>query len=250
MTRRARSLHVALVALLALAAGCGGARAPVPAITVFAAASLAEPFTAIAARFTAAHPGRTVDLHCAGTPQLVLQLREGARADVFASADQPNFDKVVALGLVAGAGLEFARNELAIAVAPGNPFRIAGLADLARAGLRLALCGPEVPAGRYARQALARAGVEVRCVSDETNVKALVAKVRLGELDAAIVYATDVRGGGVAAVPIAAPANVVASYPISVLRAGRDRAGGELFVAFVRSPAGRQVLAEHGFVLP
>lgn len=231
-------------------AACGRAPDSAPAIRVFAAASLAAPFEAIAKEFERQHPGRSVELNFGGTPQLVLQLREGVACDVFASADPVQMERVVELQLVRGEVREFARNELTIVVAPGNPKAVQGLADLARADLEVALCGPEVPAGRYARQVLERAAVVVRSVSDEVSVKALVGKVQLGEVDAGIVYATDVRAGRVAAVPIPVAANVVASYPLAVLKAGVDPVGGEQFADFVSSPAGRSILADHGFCLP
>lgn len=241
----------ALLALAALAAACGPAPGAASArVRVFAAVSLAAPFEAIAREFERRQPGGRVELHFGGTPQLVLQLREGAAADVFASADPVQMEKVVALRQVRGAPREFARNRLAIVVGKGNPKAVQGLGDLARADLKVALCGPEVPAGRYARRAIAEAGVQVHSVSDETSVQALVGKVQLGEVDAGIVYATDVRGAAVTAVPIPPGADVVASYPIAVLGAGPEAAGGEAFVAFVLSAAGREILAAHGFLLP
>jgi molybdate transport system substrate-binding protein len=139
---------------------------------------------------------------------------------------------------------------LAIVVAEGNPKNVRALADLARADLAVALCGPAVPAGRYAREALQKAGVEVRSRSDEPSVKALVAKIELLELDAGIAYVTDVRGARVTGIEIPAEHDVVAAYPIAVLSGGEPRAGAESFVAFVLSDAGRRILAEHGFGLP
>ena len=215
---------------------------------VFAAASLTGPFTAIARAFEQQH-GNQVELNFAGSPQLVLQLREGAAADVFAAADQPSMQRVVDAG-TARAPVEFARNQLAIVVPKGNPKGVRGLADLARGDLKVALCGPEVPAGKYARQALAKQPLAVASVSDEPSVKAVVAKVQLGEIDAGIVYATDVRAHGVEAIAIPSEQNVVANYPIAALERGGNRGGGEAFVAFVRSAAGRGILLEHGFMLP
>lgn len=249
-----RPVVVALLASLA-SAGCtrapGAADAATPTpLRVFAAASLTASFQAIAAAFEQQHPGHRVELHFAGTPQLVLQLREGASADVFASADVPNMTKVQDLGAVVDPPVEFARNQLVIAVRAGNPKGVRGLADLARADVQVALCGPEVPAGKYARQMLQGAGIEVRSVSDEPSVKAVVTKVQLGELDAALVYATDVGVSGVEGVALPATANVVASYPIGVLDRGDNRVGAARFVAFVCSDAGRSILRQHGFLLP
>lgn len=246
---RARVAVAALASFaLALAGGCARGDRP-PPIRVFAAASLNRVFEALARAFEATDPEAKVEVHCAGTPQLVLQLREGAPADVFAAADLANMAKVTDAGLAVAPPCEFAANHLVIAVAGGNPKGVHRLADLARRELKVALCGPEVPAGAYARQTLAKAGVTVTSQSDEPNVTAVVTKVRLGELDAGIVYATDVRAG-VAAVPIDAAHDVVARYPLVVLRGGANRSGGERFAAFVTSPAGRAILREHGFHLP
>lgn len=242
----------ALAALLST--GCSADSAPTDPATapvrVFAAASLTTSFQALAAAYERDHRGARVELHCAGSPQLVLQLREGAAADVFASADLPNMHRVRDRGAVAAEPVEFARNELAIVVRAGNPKQVQGLADLAGGDLKVALCAPEVPAGKYARQALAAQQLVVRSVSDEPSVKAVVSKVQLGELDAGIVYTTDCRGSGVEGVAIPTAQNVVASYPIAVLQHGGNRAGGEAFVAFVRSEAGRTMLRDHGFLVP
>jgi len=158
--------------------------------------------------------------------------------------------KVVDAGKTTAPPTEFARNQLAIVVKVGNPHGLRGLSDLARPGLMVALCGPEVPAGKYARQVLQKAAIAVKSVSDEPSVKALVSKVQLGELDAGIVYMTDTRGPGVAVVAIDPAQNLVASYPLAVLTTGKNRAGGEAFAAFVRSDVGRTILAAHGFQLP
>jgi molybdate transport system substrate-binding protein len=217
---------------------------------VFAASSLTGVFASLGVKFQDMHPGTLFELHCAGSSQLVLQLREGADADVFASADLPNMQKVQDLGAVAGQPVVFARNQLAIVVRAGNPQQLQGLADLCRPGLKVALCAPDVPAGNYARKALQEQRLEVRSVSDEPSVKAVVSKVQLGELDAGIVYATDCRAPGVEAIVIPSAQNVAASYPIAVLQRGRNRDGGEAFVAFVRGEVGRAILEQHGFMLP
>ncbi len=243
---------VGLVGLAVAACGepaSGGAGAPA-AVRVFAASSLAAPFEAVARAFEAAHPGLTVELHFAGSPALVLQLREGAACDVFASADETNMQRVVDAGVAAGVPVPFAGNRLAIVVRAGNPQRVEGLADLARADLKVALCGPEVPAGKYARDALRKAGVTVVSRSDEANVRALVAKVHLGELDAGIVYATDTRLAGVTGIALPAEHDVVASYPITVIKSGENHDGGSSFLAFVRGAVGQAILREHGFGPP
>lgn len=248
--RRWTWLWLALGLCAWLMSACG-ARDPQRA-RVFAAASLAAAFTELAAEFAQSSAGDTVELHFAGTPQLVVQLREGAKVDAFASADQPNMQKVVAAGGTVGAPATFATNRLCIVVAKGNPHRITGLADLAKPDLAVLICGPEVPAGRYAREALAKAGVVVQSRSDEPSVKAVVGKVGLGEADAGIVYATDAAAARdrLDEVPIPAEHNLLATYPIVAMARGDAPAVGAAFVAFVDSPAGRTVLAKHGFGVP
>lgn len=247
----ARALRSVAVAALAAVAACSAktevARKP---LLVFAAASLTAPFAALEKAFEAANPGVDVQCNFAGTPQLVMQIREGAAVDVFAAADAVNMAKVVADGKATAEPRVFACNQFAIVVAAGNPLGIAGLADLAKQGRKVALCGPEVPAGRYARQLLDKAKVAVDSVSDEPNVKALVTKVALGELDAGIVYVTDCREKGVAAVSIPDEHQVWADYPIVVCKAATDAAAAGLFVDFVLSPAGQRVLADFGFRSP
>lgn len=212
-------------------------------LTVLAAASLAEAF----GDFDAGGP---VTYSFAGSQQLAAQVEAGAPADVIATADDASMDRLVRAGLVE-APRTFARNRLAIAVAPGNPDRVTALADLGRPGLRVALADPSVPAGRYAGQALARAGVTVRPVSLELDVKAVVARVASGEASAGIVYATDVRGApGVEGIEIPDAANVAASYPVAVVRAGRDAVAARAFVDRLLGRPGRDALAGRGFDLP
>ncbi|HEX6811400.1 MAG TPA: molybdate ABC transporter substrate-binding protein [Planctomycetota bacterium] len=248
---RARPGALCALLLLSLDA-CGNQAAAEAPVMVFAAASLSAPFQPLARAFEARTPGCKLELHFAGTSQLVVQVEQGAAVDVFASADDANMQKLVAAGLVGSEPRLFARNALAIATAAGNPKGIRSLLDLARADLRVLLCGPEVPAGRYAREALAKAAVTVRSVSDEPSVKAVVSKVQLGEVDAGIVYATDAATAGakVAAVAIPGEHNVVATCPIAVLSKGRNRAVGEQFVAFVLSRQGQDILKSFGFQSP
>lgn len=246
-----RSCQLAFATFVAFAAcSDGGAGTTPKAAMVFAAASLTAPFEVLTTEFESRNPGTDITLNLAGSPHLVMQIREGAPADVFASADEANMAKVTDAGLAAGTPVAFAKNRLSIVVRTGNPLRIAALADLARTDLRVALCGPEVPVGRYARQALAKAAVTVKSSSDEPNVKALVGKVALGEIDAAIAYTTDARIPGVEAVAVTPEHDVVATYPIVVLTGGGARALAEAFVQFVLSERGRQVLADHGFLVP
>lgn len=197
---------------------------------MFAAASLTDAFTALGG----------AELVLGGSSSLATQLREGAPADVFASADEGTMQGLVDYGIVE-APVPFARNRLAIAVEPGNPRGITGLADLARGDLVVVLCDPSVPAGAYAREALARAGVEVRPSSLELDVKAALAKVTTGEADAALVYATDTEHR----VDLPPEHDVLATYPIAVVR-GSER--GQAFVDRVLAERGQRTLRDHGFL--
>jgi len=229
-----RRLFVALALVMATAA-CGTGDGP--GVTVAAAASLTEALEALG--------GATFSF--AGSQQLVAQVEARAPVDVVVTADPAAMDRLVRGGLVE-APATFARNRLAIAVEPGNPDRIAGLADLGRAGLKVVLADPTVPAGRYARQALDRAGVVVQPVSLELDVKAVARRVGSGEADAGIVYVTDVAGGSRVDIPDAL--NVVATYPVAVVRATVNRGGAQAWVDRLLGPAGRSALAAHGFELP
>ena len=235
-----------------LAASCGdaAASASLAPVRVFAAASLAAPFEAVADAVAAQSGGVRPRFSFAGSAQLALQLQQGAQACVFASADAVTMQKVVAAGLAAGEPVLFATNRLAIVVPAGNPKGVRGLADLARLDLVVLLGAPDVPAGRYARQALQRAGVTVAAASDEPSVRAIVGKVQAGEADAGIVYRTDCAVAGVAAVPLEPAHDVVAELLAVPLAAAADREQAAAFVAFLRSDAGRAVLARHGFELP
>jgi molybdate transport system substrate-binding protein len=221
-------------------------------VSVFAAASLTEAFRTIGKDFEAAHPGTKVEFNFAGSSTLARQIIEGAPADVFASADDENMKKVVDAGDVAGVPRPFVHNRLAIIVARGNPQRIQGLADLARAGLTISLAAPGVPVGRYAAEAFAKAKTPVPDASREADVKAVVTRVSMGEADGGVVYTTDVTAGGdkVEAVPIPEAQNVVASYPIAQLKDAPNATGARDFVAYVLSPAGQRVLASSGFLPP
>jgi molybdate transport system substrate-binding protein len=259
--RRPRLLcSVAVVACL-LAAACGDAAATLTAdaptggaavsgdLTVFAAASLTEAFTQIGEDFTAANPDAEVTFNFAASSALVQQIIEGAPADVYASADEANMAKLTDAGLAGGPPEAFAENALQVIVQPGNPKGIEGLADLARSGVVLVTCAPEVPIGRYAAEALARAGVRATVVSFEENVQGIVTKVTLGEADAGIVYATDVLAAGPAAEGVEIPPehNVVATYPIATTAAAPNPRGAEAFVAQVLSAEGQAVLESFGF---
>ena len=221
-------------------------------LVVFATASLTNAFDAVRAGFVDANPDVEVVLNNAGSQTLASQINEGAPADVFAAANTIQMDVVAAAGNLAGAPEIFAANVLAIAVEPGNPLGIRGLEDLTDPDLVLVLPAAEVPAGQYAREALAAAGIEVTPSSLERDVRAALSKVELGEADAAIVFASDLLASNGRADGVAIPLerNVVASYPIAVLADARNPATAAAFVAFVRSDAGQEILRAHGFTAP
>ncbi len=222
------------------------------AITVFAAASLTVAFQAIGREFERSAPGTTVQFNFAGSSTLAQQIREGAPADVFASADEANMQTLAEAGEFAGAARVFATNRLAIVVQAGNPQHLTGLSDLTNRTLTLALAAPAVPAGKYATEAFAKAGLAVPAASQEPDVRAVLNKVAFGEADAGIVYVTDVRaaGGQVEAVAIPDQHNVVARYPIAVLKHAAGARNAAAFVDFVLSDTGQRTLAGYGFMVP
>ena len=220
-------------------------------LTVFAAASLTESFSDAEPVLEAANPGLDVTFSFAGSGALVTQVQQGAPADVVATADLASMQKLVDAGLVE-VPTTFAGNSLQILVAPGNPHAVAGLADLAKADLKVVLPDETVPAGKYAAQSLAKAGVSVSPVSKELDVKAAVAKVTSGEADATIVYVTDVTAAGSKGEGVVIPddVNVVAEYPIAIVKATDGHAAAEAFVASVVSGEGQRALQARGFRPP
>ncbi|HEY8489990.1 MAG TPA: molybdate ABC transporter substrate-binding protein [Dehalococcoidia bacterium] len=249
------------VLLLSVAPACrllpGRGGAEEQGLTVFAAASLREAFQELGAAYQAEHPGTSVTFAFDGSDRLRLQLEQGARADVFASADAAQMAQARAAGLLDGEPQVFARNRLALVVPRANPGGVHAAADLARPGVRVVLAAPAVPAGAYARELLrlleADLGreyarrVEANVISQEQNVRAVLTKVELGEADAGIVYATDVTDG-VAEVPVPGVERVRVEYPAAVLRGSGRAAEARAFVAFLRSAAGQAILARHGFL--
>src|SRR5262245_28884674 len=218
-------------------------------ITVFAAASLTESFTAIGEAFTAANPDAKATFSFDASSALVQQIIQGAPADVFASADQANMTKLTDAALNGSDPVVFATNLLTIIVAPGNPLGITGVADLSNPDLNVVVCAPEVPCGNYASQIFTAAGVAVTPVSLEQNVRGVVTKVTAGEADAGIVYVTDVIAAGDAAdmVDIPADINVIAEYPIASVAASQNAEVDEAFIEFLTGPEGQAILAEYGF---
>lgn len=248
-----------ILAVLLIAAGLALPAAPAigqpgatRTLTVFAAASLTEAFQAIGRRFEQANPGVTVQFSFAGSSTLVAQIKEGAPADVFAAADEANMQKAADAGELAGPARVFATNRLTIVVPKGNPRQVASLADLAKSGVTLALAAPEVPAGKYAAEVFAKAGVTPTAASQEVDVRAVLNKVALDEADAGIVYATDVRAaaGKVEAIAIPDQYNVTARYPIAVLQRAGEAATAAAFVDFVLAAPAQAALTELGFLAP
>jgi molybdate transport system substrate-binding protein len=253
-----RVLLLVVVVSLAACGGSGGTASTSPSstslsgyINVFAAASLTASFNALGIAFHKANPGVGVNFNFAGTPTLVTQIEQGAPVDVFASADTTNMDKLTADGFTLGSSKVFARNQLEIVVAPGNPKGISGLADLAKPGVIYITEGPTVPAGKYSLQALATAGVKVTPKSLETSVTAVISKIELGEADAGIVYTTDIQAAGskVQGVPIPAANNVIATYPIVAVKGTKNQDIDSAFIAYVVSATGQSTLATFGFLL-
>jgi molybdate transport system substrate-binding protein len=250
---RNRFLLMAVVAALLTACGSNGGPSTTAlsgTASVFAAASLTDSFKALGTAFQTAHSGTTIQLNFAGTPTLVTQIEQGASADVFASADQTNMDKLTTDGFASGTSQVFAHNKLEVVVAAGNPQGITGLADLAKAGVIYITEAPTVPAGKYALQILASAGVKVTPKSLETDVKSVVGKIELGEADAGIVYVTDVKAAGskVAGVPIPDAVNVIATYPIVAVKGTKNSALANAFIAYVLSADGQATLQTFGFL--
>lgn len=248
-----RSAAAALLALLAAANAHAGE------VRVFAAASLARPFQQALA---ALGDEPSLRLNFAGSQQLALQLSQGASADVFASADERWMDEVRRQGLLAGDPRPFARNRMVVITPASDPGRIAGLADLARPGVKLVLAADAVPAGRYSREVLARLATDAafgpeftrralaNVVSEEESVQAVVTRVQLGEADAGMVYTSDVAAlpGRLRGLEIPAAANVEARYLVGILAAAPNPSGARAFVDWLLSPVGQKLLADNGFL--
>jgi molybdate transport system substrate-binding protein len=220
-------------------------------LNVFAAASLTGAFNTAKATLANANPGLTLTYNFAGSNALVAQIHQGAPADVMASADTKNMQKLVDAGLVE-TPVTFVKNKLEIAVAAGNPKGITGLADLAKASVTVVLEAPGVPAGDYTRQVLAAKGITVAPKSLEADVKSAVAKVTSGEADATVVYVTDVASAGseVAGVNIPNADQPSITYPIAVVKATKNHAAAQAFVDSAVSGDVQQALEAAGFLPP
>ncbi|MGH8999253.1 MAG: molybdate ABC transporter substrate-binding protein [Acidimicrobiia bacterium] len=221
-------------------------------IIVLAAASLTEAFTEAGKAFEAEHPDTKVTFSFASSSSLALQANQGAPADLFASANEKNMKKVTDTGNATGP-TTFVNNKLAIMVVEGNPKDITSLEDLARSDVKFVLCAPEVPCGTFGQQALDKAGVSAKPVSFEDDVKAVVTKVSLDEVDAGITYVTDVKaaeaaGEPVEGVDVAAENNVLANYPIAMLEQSENTEVAMAFKDFILSPEGQQIMVTFGFI--
>jgi len=270
-TRGWRAVSVAAALLLA-GAGCGsasktaapgdasgGSTTTVPStvtvhgtVTVLAASSLTGPFTQIGKDFEAAHPGTKVVFSFGASSTLAQQIDQGAPADVFAAASAATMKQVADAGEVDGSAVTFARNQLVIAVPKGNPRHIAALADLAAPGVKVVECAAAVPCGAAATKALSVSGVKLTPVSLEADVKSTLAKLTLGEADAALVYRTDALSvpNQVDGVEFPESAQAVTDYPIAALAHAGNPAGAEAFAVFVRSAPELAVLSAAGFQKP
>ena len=217
-------------------------------VTVFAAASLTETFDDLASRFEAQHPAVEVVLVLGGSSNLVQQVIAGAPADVLATADEDTMQRAVDAEVVETPSA-FARNPLALAVPAGNPGAVAGIADLAREDLIVALCASEVPCGRAADALLSAGGVTPSVDTRESDVRAVLTKIQLGEVDVGIVYSTDVRvaGDAVESLELERAERFAPTYAISVVRGSEHRAAAEAWVRFVQGTDGRALLAAAGF---
>ncbi|MET9130467.1 molybdate ABC transporter substrate-binding protein [Streptomyces antibioticus] len=230
----------------------GGSEKLSGTVTVFAAASLKESFTALGEEFEKAHPGTKVTFNFGGSDSLAASITGGAPADVFASASPKTMKIVTDAKDNATEPVTFVRNQLEIATLPGNPDKITSLKDLTKSGLKVVLCDKEVPCGAAVQKALDASGLMLTPVSYEQDVKSALTKVELKEADAAVVYKTDVNAAGdkVEGVDFPESADAVNDYPIALLKDAPNAGAAEAFIALVQSPEGQKVLTGAGFLQP
>lgn len=245
----AGAVATAALALALSATGCSAVGDGPTTLTVYAAASLQEPFEEIGEHFEAEHEDVDVEFSFAGSSTLVQQIQQGAPADVFASADTSTMDELIDAQLQAADPVDFTTNTLMIAVPAGNPAHITGLTSLTEDGVNLVVCAPSVPCGAATESVERAAGVDLAPVSEEQSVTDVLTKVTSGEADAGLVYATDVLRGGDAVDGIAFPesAGAVNTYPITTVTGSAQPELGQEFVDLVTGETGQQVLDEYGF---
>ena len=267
--RGRRGLGAALASALLLATACGGSgsggadagSAGGPGggqpklsgeVVVFAASSLTEAFGKLAKDFEAAHPGVHMKFSFAGSSELGPQITSGAPADVFAAASPTTMEDVVKAGATASKPELFARNQLEIAVPPGNPGNVKGLEDFARPDLKIAVCAPEVPCGEAAQEVFDIGHVKARPDTLEQEVKAVVTKVQLGEVDAGMVYQSDVQFAGdkVEGINFPEAAKAINDYQIATITDAPNPAGAKAWMQYVLSPHGQKTLENFGFQRP
>lgn len=232
--------------------GAGGGNGEVSgAVAVFAAASLTETFTQIGADFEAANPGTVVRFNFSGSSTLANQINQGAPADVFVSANPANMQIIIDAGSATGLATIVVRNQLVIAVPVGNPHNVTSLADLADPELKVALCAEQVPCGAASRAALDTGGVDLTPVTLELDVKAALSKLTLGEIDAALVYRTDVAAEeAVEGVEFPESEAAINDYPMVVLNDAPNPRAARAFTEYLRSEPATAVLLEAGFQAP
>jgi molybdate transport system substrate-binding protein len=263
---------VLLVAVCMLLASCGSSSSssssttptstPTPApvtLNVFGAASLTAAFGEIKTKYEAANPNVTVTYNFAGSNTLATQITQGAPADVFASADTKNMQKVNTL---VNTPQTFAKNKVVVIIPANNPGNIKTLHDLANKGVKIAVAGPSVPVGNYTLEVLSKMGqsseygpayesaVKANFVTQETSVSGVVQKVELGEVDAGYVYVSDAYSAGskVSSIDIPDQFNILADYPIATVKDSKNLSTAESYVQYVLSPDGQAILAKYHFI--
>ena len=259
MRTRVMGLLVTLLVVIVGATGCGdsdsggsGGGSEDKTLTVYAAASLTSTFEEIGKKFEAEHDGVEVEFNFGGSSDLVSQIQQGAPADVFASADTANMDKLTSDDLQVDDPQNFASNTLEIATPPDNPAKVTSFADLATPGVKVVVCAPEVPCGAATAKMEEVTGVSLTPVSEEQSVTDVLGKVTSGEADAGVVYVTDVTAAGDAVAGVTFPESdqVVNTYPIVALKDSKVSSLAQDFVDLVLADTGQSVLAAAGFAKP